>query len=181
MRLRIYEGIKKLSDFPEISPIIPEEDAPGAQRGYRRIVINPYIIFYRVLVDRIVIARILHGRQNWLQSIFYYPRCIIRGVLIPINLRKTKCTTVIMQSSPANYRCPMASTTKAKTWSSVSWRWISAAVYKINLLCASSEQGQRPFHPFTAGSGPVLVKHRLIAKVRHGVKIEVNDTAIIET
>ena len=70
LRVSIYEGIKKLSDFPEMGSVIPEEDAPGAQRGYRRIVVSPYSIFYRVLEDRIVIARVLHGRQNWMQSIF---------------------------------------------------------------------------------------------------------------
>lgn len=73
LRLRIYVSIKKLPDFPEMEPVIPEEDAPGAQRGYRRIVVNPYIVFYRVLEDRIVIARVLHGRQNWLQSLFGFP------------------------------------------------------------------------------------------------------------
>ena len=67
---RIYEGIKNLSNFPEMGPVVPEEEAPGAQRGYRRIIVNPYIIFYRVLEDCIVIARVLHGRQNWLQSLF---------------------------------------------------------------------------------------------------------------
>ena len=60
----ISESIKKLQDFPEMGPVIPEEDAPGAQRGYRRIAVNPYSIFCRVLEDRIVIARVLHGRQN---------------------------------------------------------------------------------------------------------------------
>lgn len=70
LRVSLYEGIKKLSDFPEMGSVIPEEDAPGAQRGYRRIVVSPYSIFYRVLDDRIVIARVLHGRQNWMQSIF---------------------------------------------------------------------------------------------------------------
>jgi toxin ParE1/3/4 len=66
----IYEGIRKLSDFPEMGAVIAEEDAPGAQRGYRRIVVSPYSIFYRVMEDHIVIARVLHGRQNWMQSIF---------------------------------------------------------------------------------------------------------------
>jgi toxin ParE1/3/4 len=66
----IYEGISKLSDFPEMGAVIAEEDAPGAQRGYRRIVVSPYSIFYRVMEDHIVIARVLHGRQNWMQSIF---------------------------------------------------------------------------------------------------------------
>lgn len=70
LRLFIYESISKLSEFPEMGPVIPEEEAPGAQRGYRRIVATPYSIFYRVLEDRIVIARVVHGRQNWLQSIF---------------------------------------------------------------------------------------------------------------
>lgn len=70
LRVRIYDGIKRLADFPELGAVIPEEDAPGAERGYRRIVINPYLIFYRVLDDRIIIARVLHGRQNWLQSLF---------------------------------------------------------------------------------------------------------------
>lgn len=70
LRVLIYEGIRKLSDFPEMGSVIPEEDAPGAQRGYRRIIVTPYSIYYRVLEERIVIARVLHGRQNWLQSIF---------------------------------------------------------------------------------------------------------------
>ncbi len=70
LRVLIYEGIKKLSNFPEMGAVIPEEDAPGAQRGYRRIIVSPYSIFYKVLEDRIVIARVLHGKQNWMQSIF---------------------------------------------------------------------------------------------------------------
>ena len=70
LRFNIYENIKKLLDFPEKGAVIAEEDAPGAQRGYRRIVVVPYSIFYRVLDDRIVIARVLHGRQNWMQCIF---------------------------------------------------------------------------------------------------------------
>jgi len=70
LRVLIYESIRKLSDFAEMGSVIPEEDAPGAQRGYRRIIVTPYSIFYRVLEDRIVIARVLHGKQNWMQSIF---------------------------------------------------------------------------------------------------------------
>ncbi|MEW5952879.1 MAG: type II toxin-antitoxin system RelE/ParE family toxin [Bacillota bacterium] len=70
LRTRIYNAIAQLADFPEKGAVLPEEDAPGAERGYRRIVQNSYIIFYRVLDDKIVIARVLHGRQNWLQSLF---------------------------------------------------------------------------------------------------------------
>ena len=70
LRLRIYEGIKKLVNFPELGPVIQPEDAPGAMPGYKRLVVNPHIIFYRVLEDWIVIARALHGRQNWLQPVW---------------------------------------------------------------------------------------------------------------
>ena len=70
LRSRLYNAIAQLADFPEKGAVLPEEDAPGAARGYRRIVQNPYTIFYRVLDDKIVIARVLHGRQNWLQSLF---------------------------------------------------------------------------------------------------------------
>jgi toxin ParE1/3/4 len=70
LRSRLYKAIAQLADFPEKGAVLPEEDAPGAERGYRRIVQNPYIIFYRVLEGKIVIARVLHVRQNWLQSLF---------------------------------------------------------------------------------------------------------------
>jgi toxin ParE1/3/4 len=73
LRIRIYESIGKLAEFPEMGPAIPEEEAPGARRGCRYLVVNPYIIFYRVLPERIVIAGVLHGRQNWLQSLFPIP------------------------------------------------------------------------------------------------------------
>lgn len=70
LRQRIYDGIKSLQEFPFKYPSVQEEDAPGAERGYRYMVINPYIVFYRVLDDRVIIARVLHSRQNWLQTIF---------------------------------------------------------------------------------------------------------------
>ena len=70
LRKKIYDGIKGLKDFPFKYPIIQEEDAPGAERGYRYMVINPYAVFYMVLDDAIVIARVLHTRQNWLHTLF---------------------------------------------------------------------------------------------------------------
>ncbi len=70
LRRRIYEGIKGLAEFPELGAVVPPEDAPGALPGYRRIVVNPYLVFYRVMDEQIVIARVLHGRQNWLHSLF---------------------------------------------------------------------------------------------------------------
>ena len=70
LRRKIYDGIKGLKDFPFKYPVLQEEDAPGAARGYRYMVINPYIVFYTVLDDVIVIARVLHSRQNCLHLLF---------------------------------------------------------------------------------------------------------------
>ena len=72
LRKRLYDAIKKLNESPFIGAMITEDDAPGAERGYRYIVVNPYLAFYRVLDDRIIIARVLHSRQNWLQILFGY-------------------------------------------------------------------------------------------------------------
>ena len=69
---RIYTGIKGLKDFPFKYPAVQLEDAPGAQRGYRYMAVNSYIIFYRVLDDSIIVARVLHSRQNWLHLLFGY-------------------------------------------------------------------------------------------------------------
>ena len=67
LRKKIYGGIKGLRDFPYKYPVVQEEDTPGAERGYRYMTINPYIVFYRVLDDSIVVARVLHSKQNWLR------------------------------------------------------------------------------------------------------------------
>jgi toxin ParE1/3/4 len=70
LRKRIHDKIKSLQESPYRHPAVQEDDAPGAERNYRYMVINPYIVFYRVLDDTIVIARVLHSRQNWLHMLF---------------------------------------------------------------------------------------------------------------
>ena len=42
------------------------------------------------------------------------------------------------------------------------------------------EKRQSPFHPFVPGAGPVLIQHGFFPKVRDGVKVQINDAAIIE-
>ena len=48
---KIYDGIKGLKDFPNKYPAVQEE-------------------FYRVVDDTVIIARVLHFRQNWLHVLF---------------------------------------------------------------------------------------------------------------
>ncbi|MEW9699529.1 type II toxin-antitoxin system RelE/ParE family toxin [Paenibacillus sp. SI8] len=40
------------------------------QRGYRFIVVNPYVVFYRIVDDIVIIHRILHGRRDYLRELF---------------------------------------------------------------------------------------------------------------
>ena len=42
------------------------------------------------------------------------------------------------------------------------------------------KKGQSPFHSFVSGSCPVLIKHGFFPKVRDGVKIQIDDVALIE-
>ena len=70
LKKRIYKNIKDLIHFPYKYPAVQDEDAWGAERGYRYMVVKPYIVFYRVLDDAIIIARILHSRQNALHVLF---------------------------------------------------------------------------------------------------------------
>ena len=70
LRDKIYDAINGLIDFPFMYPTINEDDAPGAEREYRYMVVNPYIVFYRVLDDTIIIARVLHAKQNWIHALF---------------------------------------------------------------------------------------------------------------
>ena len=70
LRRKIHDKIKELRDFPFKYPMLQEEHAPGAERGYRYMHVSPYIVFYRV-TDRggIIIARVLHSRRNWMQAL----------------------------------------------------------------------------------------------------------------
>ena len=70
LRKKIYDGINGLKNFPNKYPAVQEEDAPGAARGYRYMTVAPYIVFYRVVGEIVVIARVLHSRQNWLHMLF---------------------------------------------------------------------------------------------------------------
>jgi toxin ParE1/3/4 len=57
---RLEEAVERLVDFPN-------SGRPGRIDGTRELVVSgtPYIIPYRVLTDRILLLRVLHGAQQW--------------------------------------------------------------------------------------------------------------------
>jgi toxin ParE1/3/4 len=67
---RIERSILKLADNPRMGSVLPTSDLSLIEPGYRRIVVKPYIIFYRIGKDDIFISRVLHGRQDWMNLLF---------------------------------------------------------------------------------------------------------------
>jgi plasmid stabilization system protein ParE len=50
-----------LADMPKAYPLVPR----FKRRGIRRRAYRDYLIFYRVLADRISIIRVLHGARDY--------------------------------------------------------------------------------------------------------------------
>ena len=63
-------SIQKLRKAPYLGAAIRTDDAMMIAEGYRYLVVAPYLIFYRVREKDVVIGRILHSRQDWLQLLF---------------------------------------------------------------------------------------------------------------
>jgi toxin ParE1/3/4 len=67
---KLDHHITGLADFPEMGSVLSEDEYSLIQRGYRFIVVNPYLVFYRVIQDTVIIHRILHGRRDYLRELF---------------------------------------------------------------------------------------------------------------
>ncbi len=70
MLSKLNSNISSLADFPNKGSVLSDEEYSLIQRGYRFIVVNPYLIFYRIINDTVVIHRILHGRRDYLRELF---------------------------------------------------------------------------------------------------------------
>jgi toxin ParE1/3/4 len=67
---RLERAILKLADNPRLGAVLPTDDLSLVEPGYRRIVVRPYLVFYRFGKDEVFIARVLHGRQDWMHLLF---------------------------------------------------------------------------------------------------------------
>lgn len=67
---RIENSILNLADNPRMGTVLPTNDLSLVEPGYRRIVVNPYIIFYRIGDGEIFVSRVLHSRQDWMNLLF---------------------------------------------------------------------------------------------------------------
>ena len=67
---KINKEIVKLVEFPNMGSVLSEEEYTIIQRGYRFIVVHPYLVFYRITDNTVIIFRILHGRRDYLRKLF---------------------------------------------------------------------------------------------------------------
>ncbi|MEW6183780.1 MAG: type II toxin-antitoxin system RelE/ParE family toxin [Bacillota bacterium] len=67
---KINGGITKLTEFPNMGSLLSDEEYTIIQRGYRFIIVQPYLVFYRIKDNTVIIHRILHGRRDYLRELF---------------------------------------------------------------------------------------------------------------
>jgi toxin ParE1/3/4 len=67
---KLNSRIAMLSEFPNMGSVLSDEEYTLVQRGYRFIVVQPYLVFYRIIEDNIIISRILHSRRDYLRELF---------------------------------------------------------------------------------------------------------------
>ncbi len=61
---KIRMSIKTLKDIPEIQAIIDDDIIRKLE--IRKLIVDNYIVFYRIKNDSIEIVRIMYGRRNWI-------------------------------------------------------------------------------------------------------------------
>jgi len=67
---KISNGITRLAEFPNMGSVLSDEEYTLIQHGYRFIVVQPYLVFYRIINRAVIIHRILHGRRDYLRELF---------------------------------------------------------------------------------------------------------------
>jgi len=67
---QIENSILNLADNPRMGTVLPTNELSLVEPGYRRIVVKPYLIFYRIGIDELFISRVLHSRQDWVYLLF---------------------------------------------------------------------------------------------------------------
>lgn len=61
---KIRKEIINLKNNPEIHAIIDDDIIKKLE--IRKLIVDNYIVFYRILVNNIQIVRVMYGRRNWI-------------------------------------------------------------------------------------------------------------------
>lgn len=63
---RILKAVDDLADFPEMGATIPVKRI----KGYRFLVVNDYLCFYRIEGDTVYVSHIVHGSTDYIKRLF---------------------------------------------------------------------------------------------------------------
>lgn len=66
MAEKLEKRILMLADNPRMGATLPSSELRREEGAMRYIAIKPYLAFYRILDNSIIVVRILHSRQDWL-------------------------------------------------------------------------------------------------------------------
>ena len=55
---------RKLEDTPYIGAELPQDEYQFLKSGYRRLIVNPFIMYYRVINQTVYITHVVHGKRN---------------------------------------------------------------------------------------------------------------------
>jgi len=55
---------RQLEDTPFIGVELPENEYPFLHPGYRRLIVNPFIMYYRIINQTVYITHIIQAKRN---------------------------------------------------------------------------------------------------------------------
>ena len=58
----------QLEDMPFLGTELPQHEYPFLPVGYRRLIVRPFIMYYRVIGQGVYITHIIHSRRNQAQA-----------------------------------------------------------------------------------------------------------------
>lgn len=62
-RDKIIEITRRLEHFPKVGRLVP--DRKMMENGFRMVIVDNYLLFYKIYSNEIDILRILHGNRNY--------------------------------------------------------------------------------------------------------------------
>ncbi|GBF10618.1 type II toxin-antitoxin system RelE/ParE family toxin [Tepidibacillus infernus] len=61
----IIDSLRRLENYPHSGKLLHERSL--IKFNFRMIIVDPYIVFYRLIDNKILVYRILHGARNYSQ------------------------------------------------------------------------------------------------------------------
>ncbi|MCL2146621.1 MAG: type II toxin-antitoxin system RelE/ParE family toxin [Synergistaceae bacterium] len=55
---------RRLEDTPFLGAELPQNEYPFLQPGYRRLIANPFIMYYRIINQTVYITHIIHAKRD---------------------------------------------------------------------------------------------------------------------